>query len=63
MPCTLTKADIIEAIQRENGYSRKPGVRYGTFLFATAVLLSEVIIRKKCALFFNGEAVFLLARP
>ena len=36
MPNTLTKADIVEAIQKENGYSRKQSSE-------TTALLLEII--------------------
>ena len=32
MPNTLTKADLIEAIQKENGYSRKQSVKVAEIL-------------------------------
>ena len=36
MPNTLTRADIIEAIQKENGYSRKQSTKVTEILFAFA---------------------------
>jgi len=36
MPNTLTKADIIEAIRKENGYSLKQSTKVTETLFAFA---------------------------
>jgi len=36
MPGSLTKADIIEAIRKENGYSRKKSAEVIEILFAFA---------------------------